>query len=366
MRAVSTRALALALAGCLLACHSAPTGDLQASSTGATSSGGGATTNRTPGAGGAVAAPPACTFTVAGSVNSAGISPEPISGFILGPNMFQCGTVANGGSDQLYVYLGQDVTLGLGSFPAPYPGSYLWEHCEAGTCFYYANDSSSYPAGGCSVDITLAPAMNAPGQPIAGTFACDSLFGGGNSPPSIAMTGSFSLVTEAVGAGGSSSGTGGAGGSSSGTGGADGGAPDFCSLTVGGRIDIPPSAAPGAPLSYGGNLSCSTSELGAEGWFSLDLSTVNGPGSYPSLGNADFNLSFCAPTAEGCTDDEYFVATASAGCSAEITAAPPGVPSDGDFIAGSFSCPGLPDEINPERSVSVSGSFAMVVQPPPQ
>jgi hypothetical protein len=386
-----THLLALALASSLLACHSVVIEGLAGSSTGspASTTGGGAgsttttgattTTTATTGAGGAPAAPPACTFSVTGAVDLADSSPHPVSNFILGPNMFQCGSNENGGSDRIVVYLGADVELGLGSFSAPYGGSYLWEHCDAQGCSSYANDGSPYQAAGCAVSLTLAPAGDAPGQPIAGTFSCADLPQGGISTKSVSLTGSFSLLTEAVGspatttgAGGSTaSSTGGAGGSSSSTGGGSGAggggsATEFCTLSVSGAIDIAPDASSGSPYSDAGSVVCYSSVLGAEGWFSLDLGKVHGPGTYPMV-SGGYQLSFCAPTGQGCTEQESFgVPSGAAGCSAEITVAPPVIPTYGQPLAGSFSCPSLVDETDAGKSVAVSGSFALIMEPPPE
>ncbi len=133
-----------------------------------------------------------------------------------------------------------------------------------------------------------------------------------------------------------------------------------------GAIDIPPSADSGSPyIDYGG-LTCVAGVLGAEGWFDLDLTSVHGPGVYPVLPSAGYELSFCAPTSQGCGDIEKFTVPPGAACSAEITVAPPVVPTWGQPLEGTFSCPGLVDAADPSRSVAVGGGFAFVMEPPPE
>src|ERR1700722_12553196 len=139
---------------------------------GSMSGAGGSTStgNSSTGAGGA----PACTFSTSGAVALADLTPDSVSGFILGPNMFECGT-APGSADELVIYLGAGAALTVGSHPAPYAGSYGWEHCGAQGCVHFENDGAPWQAGGCAVDITVAPQGDAAGQPIAGTFSCATL-----------------------------------------------------------------------------------------------------------------------------------------------------------------------------------------------
>jgi hypothetical protein len=126
-----SRIVAFALASSFVACHTEVLVSEAASSGGTTnasvSASSGASSGGTAGAGGSIAAPPSCTFAVNGAIDLAGISPTPVSAFVLGPNMFQCGSTADGSADELVIYMGAEAALAVGPFAAPYAGSYFWQ-----------------------------------------------------------------------------------------------------------------------------------------------------------------------------------------------------------------------------------------------
>jgi hypothetical protein len=184
-----------------------------------------------------------------------------------------------------------------------------------------------------------------------------------SSSGSTVSASSGSAVGSSGGGGGSAyEGSGGSayGGSGGGAYGGEGGAaPSFCTYTVSGAIEA--TVTDSWPYYYGG-LDCSAGVEGGEGYLSVDLHTVTGPGSYPLVGPPTYELQFCAD-GQDC-DTETFSGTAWS-CGAEITIAPPVVPTWGERIAGTMTCTGLVNAADPTEALAVTATFSFVMPPPP-
>ncbi len=104
-----------------------------------------------------------------------------------------------GGTDDSLIF-GFGGVHGPGSYSSStftgYEPTYQWAQCSTagGTCAMVETFGGPAASAGCTVDVTVAPAHDEVGAPIAGTFSCPHLVDAADPTRIVSVTGSFSAL----------------------------------------------------------------------------------------------------------------------------------------------------------------------------
>jgi hypothetical protein len=181
---IRTTLIAFALASLLSGCRGSVTDAVEAASTTASSSSSG-------GAGGLP--PSTCTFTLSGAIDATVVSDPSFTTVILGATL-ACGSLTGGVDESLLVAFGPP--HGPGSYDSLTVAGYGYQHssCPTSGCTDPENFGGTSASSGCVVQLTVAPAVEQVGDPIAGSFSCPAFVDDADPAKTVSITGSFSTV----------------------------------------------------------------------------------------------------------------------------------------------------------------------------